>query len=315
MDRLVSRHLGVCRGPRQPQGGARRAARRRSRRRCSVTTRGRRHVLCGAGGYGTPFPPSPSRRAVLDSLAGPTGILPLLNTGEALLLGGAVLLPTRIKLDAPRIKPGSATRDFWREWGSAKPDANAITAAVDCLRSQSRGGPSDLSRFRASRNQGSWGRDQTPLAVGILERPLGQSQRSLTAARDSSVRIRCQRGVTFSGVGHDPSPGTTVSSCFPLFCAAQYDPKSWTACRAKKVATSRTGFLSPRRKNSTPLSTKWRAATGLRCRGWCGAGRDRIPGATRRTMKGNGCRLAGGRKRRETDEFDRSREGTAQGDD
>jgi len=78
------------------------------------------------------------KRLMPDSLAGLTSILLLLDTGEALLLGDAVLLPTRIKLDIPKITPDSATRDFWREWGSAKPDANAITVAVECLRSQSR---------------------------------------------------------------------------------------------------------------------------------------------------------------------------------
>ncbi|GLI96099.1 ATP-binding protein [Methylocystis echinoides] len=78
------------------------------------------------------------RRLMPDSLARLTSILPLLDTGEALLLGDAVLLPTRIKLDIPKVTPDSATRDFWKEWGSMKPDQNAITSAVECLRSQSR---------------------------------------------------------------------------------------------------------------------------------------------------------------------------------
>lgn len=80
------------------------------------------------------------KRLMPDSLAGLTSILPLLDTGEALLLGDAVLLPTRIKLDTPKIPPDSATRDFWREWGTAKPDEAAITSAIECLRSQSRNG-------------------------------------------------------------------------------------------------------------------------------------------------------------------------------
>ena len=78
------------------------------------------------------------KRLMPDSLAGLTSILPLLDTGEALLLGDAVLLPTRIKLDIPKIPPDSATRDFWKEWGSAKPYDAAITAAIECLRGQSR---------------------------------------------------------------------------------------------------------------------------------------------------------------------------------
>lgn len=80
------------------------------------------------------------KRLMPDSLAGLTSILPLLDTGEALLLGDAVLLPTRIKLDIPKVPPDSATRDFWSEWGSIKPDDAAITAAVECLRSQARAG-------------------------------------------------------------------------------------------------------------------------------------------------------------------------------
>lgn len=78
------------------------------------------------------------KRLMPDSLAGLTSILPLLDTGEALLLGDAVLLPTRIKLDAPKITPNSATRDFWKEWGTLQPQEAAIKSAIECLRSQSR---------------------------------------------------------------------------------------------------------------------------------------------------------------------------------
>ncbi|MGN7735310.1 ATP-binding protein [Ensifer sp. 22564] len=78
------------------------------------------------------------KRLMPDSLAGLTSILPLLDTGEALLLGDAVLLPTRIKLDIPKIPPDSATRDFWTEWGTLQPQDDAIKSAVECLRSQSR---------------------------------------------------------------------------------------------------------------------------------------------------------------------------------
>lgn len=78
------------------------------------------------------------KRLMPDSLVGLTAMLPLLDTGEALLLGDAVLMPTRIKLDQPQVKPDSATRDFWKEWGSLKPDDKLLEAAVECLRSQSR---------------------------------------------------------------------------------------------------------------------------------------------------------------------------------
>lgn len=78
------------------------------------------------------------KRLMPDSLVGLTAMLPLLDTGEALLLGDAVLLPTRIKLDQPQVKPDSATRDFWREWGSLMPDEKLLEAAVESLRSQTR---------------------------------------------------------------------------------------------------------------------------------------------------------------------------------
>lgn len=78
------------------------------------------------------------RRLMPDSLAGLTSSLPLLDTGEALLLGDAVLIPARIKLDIPTIVPDSATLDFWTEWGSRSSNEAAISAAVECLRSQTR---------------------------------------------------------------------------------------------------------------------------------------------------------------------------------
>ena len=78
------------------------------------------------------------KRLMPDSLAGLTSVLPLLDVGEALLLGDAVLLPSRIKLDPPKIPPDSATRDFWTEWGASEPNKVAITTAVESLRSQTR---------------------------------------------------------------------------------------------------------------------------------------------------------------------------------
>lgn len=78
------------------------------------------------------------KRLMPDSLAGLTSILPLLDTGEALMLGDAVLLPSRIKLDKPVITPDSATRDFWKDWGTQMPDVAAIMTAVESLRSQTR---------------------------------------------------------------------------------------------------------------------------------------------------------------------------------
>jgi hypothetical protein len=79
------------------------------------------------------------RRFTSESLAGLVDVLPLLDVGEALLLGDSMLLPTRVKLDMPPICPASATRDFWSDWGTEKPDPDAIGHAVESFRRQVRG--------------------------------------------------------------------------------------------------------------------------------------------------------------------------------
>ena len=78
------------------------------------------------------------RRLIPDSLVGVLDGLPLLDTGEALLLGDAILLPARIKLKFPTIEPLSQTRNFWQEWGEIAPDSAAVAVAVETLRRQSR---------------------------------------------------------------------------------------------------------------------------------------------------------------------------------
>lgn len=44
-------------------------------------------------------------------------MLPLMDIGEAVVVGDAVLLPARIKISEPDAKPTSSTIDFWDEWG------------------------------------------------------------------------------------------------------------------------------------------------------------------------------------------------------
>jgi uncharacterized protein len=78
------------------------------------------------------------RRLMPDSLAGVLDGLPLLDTGEALLLGDAILLPARIKLKFPAIEPLSQTRNFWQEWGENCPNPAAVKEAIETLRRQSR---------------------------------------------------------------------------------------------------------------------------------------------------------------------------------
>jgi DNA helicase HerA-like ATPase len=77
------------------------------------------------------------KRLMPDSLGAMMDILPMLDVGEAVVVGDAVLLPTRVKLHEPTYKPTSATIDFWDEWN--KKDAQSeIVKAVENMRRQSR---------------------------------------------------------------------------------------------------------------------------------------------------------------------------------
>lgn len=77
------------------------------------------------------------KRLLPDNLSGLTDVLPILDIGEALVVGDASLLPTRIIIDEPNIKPESATVKFWKEW-SADILKQDIATAVSGLRKQSK---------------------------------------------------------------------------------------------------------------------------------------------------------------------------------
>ena len=75
-----------------------------------------------------------------DSLKSTIEFLPLLDVGEALVVGDAILLPSRIALDKPleQHRPLSATKDFWDEWDNSQPDNAALAEAIEALRKQCR---------------------------------------------------------------------------------------------------------------------------------------------------------------------------------
>lgn len=77
------------------------------------------------------------KRLFPDSLGGFADLLPMLDIGECLVVGDACLLPSRIKVKEPKIKPQSATIDIWTEWGREKKE-NSISQAVQALRQQSK---------------------------------------------------------------------------------------------------------------------------------------------------------------------------------
>lgn len=78
------------------------------------------------------------RRLLPESLGSLVEALPMLDVGEAILIGDAVILPSRIKLDAPSVEPLSGTRPFWSEWANTCPDRLAIGASVEAMRRQTR---------------------------------------------------------------------------------------------------------------------------------------------------------------------------------
>jgi DNA helicase HerA-like ATPase len=75
------------------------------------------------------------KKLLPDSLGGFSDILPTLDTGEALVVGDASLLPSRIRIGEPDNKPNSGTVDFWSVWHSDVPAARLDTA-IDNWRKQ-----------------------------------------------------------------------------------------------------------------------------------------------------------------------------------
>ena len=77
------------------------------------------------------------KRLLPDSLGDYAEMLPILDIGEALVVGDASLLPSRIRLTPPKMKPQSATIDFWDEWAKDNAEVD-IECAVESLRKQSK---------------------------------------------------------------------------------------------------------------------------------------------------------------------------------
>jgi DNA helicase HerA-like ATPase len=72
-----------------------------------------------------------------ESLEGLMEVLPTLDVGEAVVVGDATLLPTRIKMSKPKHEPRSATIPFWTRWATPKAEVDLVTA-VENMRRQSR---------------------------------------------------------------------------------------------------------------------------------------------------------------------------------
>lgn len=77
------------------------------------------------------------KRLLPDSLGDYAEMLPILDVGEALVVGDASLLPSRIRVTAPTLKPRSATIDFWDEWSKDNTSVDLV-GAIEALRKQAK---------------------------------------------------------------------------------------------------------------------------------------------------------------------------------
>jgi len=78
------------------------------------------------------------KKLMPESLESLLDVLPVMDIGEALVVGDAVLLPSRVKINVPTEKPLSATIDFWSEWQQQADEPDFIRA-VENMRKQGRG--------------------------------------------------------------------------------------------------------------------------------------------------------------------------------
>jgi DNA helicase HerA-like ATPase len=77
------------------------------------------------------------KKLMPDSIGNFAELLPVLDIGEALVVGDASLLPSRIKVKEPEKKPNSNTIKFWDVW--SKDDSNdTIDEAIEALRKQTK---------------------------------------------------------------------------------------------------------------------------------------------------------------------------------
>jgi hypothetical protein len=77
------------------------------------------------------------RKLMPESLESMLEVLPIMDIGEGMVVGDAVLLPSRIKINPPIEQPLSSTIDIWSEW-SKSPDSPDFIKTVENFRRQSR---------------------------------------------------------------------------------------------------------------------------------------------------------------------------------
>lgn len=74
------------------------------------------------------------KRLLPDNLGNIADNLALLDIGEAIVVGDATLLPSRIKVEEPKIKPQSNTVQFWQVWGKNDSTQDLDTAVENIIK-------------------------------------------------------------------------------------------------------------------------------------------------------------------------------------
>ena len=78
------------------------------------------------------------KKLLPDSIGNFGDILPILDVGEALVVGDACLLPSRIIIKRPNPEPNSSTVRFWDEWSKETTDEKVVSCAVESMIKQSK---------------------------------------------------------------------------------------------------------------------------------------------------------------------------------
>ena len=74
------------------------------------------------------------KRLLPDNLGNIADNLSLLDIAEAIVVGDATLLPSRVKIDEPKIKPSSQTIPFWSVWGNTNINQNLSEAIANMIK-------------------------------------------------------------------------------------------------------------------------------------------------------------------------------------
>lgn len=71
-----------------------------------------------------------------DSMSQFLSQLPVLDSGEAIAVGDAVIMPTKIVLDKPKFEPDSNTKRFWNDWNAKPFEEEILKQAILNMRAQ-----------------------------------------------------------------------------------------------------------------------------------------------------------------------------------